>query len=246
MHMMRAPLPWQPDVGSPEDWERLEKALGFSGHDPARRNMLWRQLLAIACEFDDSLQGVRTSHLREVCAIVKSDAARLFFDLEAGALLDHQPTGKFGFNNQLFDIGVPPTFNPAILRALFHLRVHVYGEHGRDRVAPLLKHLAWLIKTITEAEWDLADDKGGRPNDRGNKTVIQRLAVFYQQQTSRKPSSSAKPSGPFFRFVRSFWDIFAEGDRAKASDAALAQIVRRSLLGESQANGGTKRHPNIP
>src|SRR5262249_47513771 len=38
------PGPSAPDVGTPEDWERVEKALGFKDFDPRRRERLWRDI----------------------------------------------------------------------------------------------------------------------------------------------------------------------------------------------------------
>ncbi len=44
---MRPQEPREPDIGLPEDWEQIEKALGFTDRDPARRDRLWRELRLI-------------------------------------------------------------------------------------------------------------------------------------------------------------------------------------------------------
>jgi hypothetical protein len=55
------PEPCEPDLGTPEDWKRIEEELGFEGFDPRRREHLWCDIAEIfnACLSDERM-GILT------------------------------------------------------------------------------------------------------------------------------------------------------------------------------------------
>lgn len=225
----------EPEIGLPEDWERIEEALRSAGHDPPPREKLWRELRLIWALYlgsGDISPDIRPSAVRAALSALKCDAARLFFDLEPSGELT-KPAGE-AFEEILnertvFRIDDPPAIKPEDRRAL------AYASHYLvpSRQA-LLGTLAELISAVDEARAMLPADMGGRQEDWRLQGTIRALARFYKRSTGRNPGISrpptgGEPSGPFFRFVVTFLQTFAP-DRATAlSGDALAKAIQRTL-----------------
>jgi hypothetical protein len=79
------PEPCEPDLGTPEDWKRIEEELEFEGFDPRRREHLWRDIAEIfnACLADERMgvPDVRPANYRHALQTLRRHAVRLFVDL---------------------------------------------------------------------------------------------------------------------------------------------------------------------
>jgi hypothetical protein len=82
--------PSEPDIGSPEDWNRIERALGFKDFDAQRRERLWRSIDLIDLLYfrHDDIPDVRPANILRALAALKRHAVRLFVDLA--------PSGRLG------------------------------------------------------------------------------------------------------------------------------------------------------
>ena len=82
--------PCEPYVGSPEDWNRIERALGFDDFDPRRRERLWRWIDLIFSLYlrNEDIPDVRPANTLRALAALKRHAVRLFLDLS--------PSGRLG------------------------------------------------------------------------------------------------------------------------------------------------------
>jgi hypothetical protein len=72
--------PCEPDIGSPEDWGRIERALGFKDFDLRRRERLWRWIRLIFNIYlsNDDIPDVRSANTRRALTALKRHALRLF------------------------------------------------------------------------------------------------------------------------------------------------------------------------
>jgi hypothetical protein len=82
--------PCEPDIGSPEEWNRIEKALGFDDFDARRREDLWRRIELIFHLYlrDEDIPDVRPANTLRALAALKRHAVRLFLDVS--------PSGRLG------------------------------------------------------------------------------------------------------------------------------------------------------
>jgi hypothetical protein len=72
--------PKQPDIGAPEDWERIEEALGYKGADPERRERLYRGLLIISHLYfgpAGQMPEVRAGNVSSALAVLRGHAGAL-------------------------------------------------------------------------------------------------------------------------------------------------------------------------
>jgi hypothetical protein len=229
-----APLtrePCEPDIGSPEDWDRIEKALGFKDFDPRRREHLWRSLDLIDLLYfrHDDIPDVRPANTLRALAALKRHAVRLFVDLA--------PSGRLGRDSFLREQPIldaeaapaDPELNELDLWALAFLSVEIVSPGTRKA---LLEGLAELMSAVDQAAEGLPKDKGGRGTDWRTKGAIRELARLYTEMSGKTPGLSrsperAKPGGPFFRFVKVCLQTYAP--KPVTSDEALAKTIQRVL-----------------
>lgn len=225
--------PYEPEVGSPEDWDRIEKALGFSDFDPRRRERLARDIGLIFSIYlrNDEIPDVRPANTRRALAALKRHALRLFVDLSPGGYLGRD---SFLREQQPF---VDPEDAPKD-RELSELDEGAMVELAlvilpRERKTELLEGIAELITAVDEAAQTVANDKGGRGRDWRIQGLIKGLARLYAEVSPRKPGISrtptrGEPGGPFFRFVKACIQTYAP-HRTKKTDEALAKAIQRVL-----------------
>jgi len=223
--------PCEPDVGSPEDWDRIESALGFDDFDPQRRERLWRRIDLIFHLYfrNEDIPDVRPANSRRALLALKRHAVRLFVDLS--------PSGRLGrdsiFREQpiLDPEAAPadPELSELDLWALAFLSVGILPDTKRKA---LLEGLAELMSAVDEAAEGLPEDRGGRGRDWRIQGAIKELARMYAELSGREPGISrdpmtAKPGGPFFRFVKACLQAFAP--KRSKRDEALAKTIQRVL-----------------
>jgi hypothetical protein len=222
--------PREPDVGSPEDWDRIERALGFSDFDPARRERLWRWIGQIFHLYlrDEDIPDVRSANTLRALAALKRHAVRLFVDLS--------PSGRLGRDSFLPEQPiVDPEDAPTDREldeldgwALAFLSGVILPEPKRKE---LLERIAELISAVDEATKSMPQDKGGRSKDWRIQGAIKALARLYSEVSGRRPgisrSSSDELGGPFFRFVKACLETYAP--HRIWSDEALAKKIQRVL-----------------
>jgi hypothetical protein len=230
--------PCEPDLGTPEDWERIERALGFEDFDPRRRERLWRDLAVIFnVSLSDERMGVpnvRAANYRRALQVLRRHAVRLFVDLSPSGDLGGSVEGTIDgvlHRRPVCDPEDAPTdgLNELDQGALVLLSLEILPH---DKLQALLEGLAELIAAVDRGSEALPRDRGGQHGDQALHAVIFHLARFYNDKSRRKPGVSrhwdtGQPSGPFFRFVQDCLQIF-EPNRAR-SDEALAKTIQRVL-----------------
>ncbi len=89
--------PREPDLGTPEDWQRIEEALGFKDFDPLRRERLWGALTSIFKLYfaPDDPPDVRPGNYRRALETLNRHAVRLFVDLSPSGELVGSGDGTF-------------------------------------------------------------------------------------------------------------------------------------------------------
>jgi hypothetical protein len=223
--------PCEPNVGSPEDWSRIEKALGFSDFDPRRRERLWRWIDLIFCIYlrNEDIPDVRPANTLCALAALRRHAIRLFVDLS--------PSGRIGRDSFLREQPiVDPDSAPKDRKlkeldewAMAFLSIEILSDAKRKA---LLEGLAELISEVDKAFEGGAKDKGGRPRDWRIQGLIKELARLYAEVSGREPGISrtplrSKPGGPFFRFIKACLQTYAP-HRVK-DEEALAKTIQRVL-----------------
>jgi hypothetical protein len=223
--------PREPDVGSPEDWKRIERALGFKDFDPLRRERIWRWLDLIDLLYfrHDDIPDVRPANTQRALAAVKRHAVRLFVDLS--------PSGRLGRDSFLREQPIlDPEDAPADREldeldgwALAFLSIEILP---RDKRLSLLEGLAELISAADSMIAEVPNDKGGRAKDWRIKGAIHELGRLYKEMSGKEPGISRdpvtrEPGGPFFRFVKACLQTYSP-ERVK-SDEALAKTIQRVL-----------------
>jgi hypothetical protein len=221
----------EPDVGSPEDWDRIEEALGFYDFDPRRREDLWRRIDLIFSLYlrHEDIPDVRPANTVRALAALRRHAVRLFVDLS--------PSGHLGRDSP-FRVQpiVDPDEAPADSElndldewALAFLSTAILSYAKRTE---LLERIAELISTVDEMAKSMPQDKGGRRTDRRIQGFIKELACLYSEVSGREPGISRspisdEPGGPFFRFVKACLETYAP--HRVWSDEALAKKIQRVL-----------------
>jgi hypothetical protein len=210
--------PHEPDVGSREDWDIIEAALGFKDFDAQRRKALCRQLQTTVKMYYPSrrLHELRPGHFQSALGVLRDHATRLkcYLDAESG---EPWPTDELG---ELEDLAL----------GVFLLN-HYLMVPKHDRRA-LINRLTELIELIDNALQSIPKDKGGRPRDEPLRLLIYELADLYWRRTGRRPGISRdnykrQYCGPFIRLVSRVLKVFAR-DQVK-DDNALAGDIRRVL-----------------
>jgi hypothetical protein len=221
-------VPGEPDVGSREDWDIIEQALGFKDFDPQRRRLLWGRLQTIVSLYYGwgppgrvheplaQVDKVRPAHSKAALGVLKNHATRLRLYLGAEPE-EPWPTDELGELDG-WALGV-------------FLRDHYLMMSKRNRSA-LTNRLTELIGLIDNTRQSLSEDKGGRPRDFKLHPVIYHLADLYREHTGEAPGISLDPikrqyHGPFLRLVKTVLKVYAP-DQLKA-DSALAGDIRRVL-----------------
>jgi hypothetical protein len=208
----------EPDVGSPEDWDIIEAALGFKDFDPQRRKALCRRLQATVKLYyprlGKRLHELRPGHFKSALGVLRNHATRLrcYLDAELG---ERWPTDELG---ELEDLALGVFFCD-----------HYLTVPKRKR-SQLTDRLTELIGLIDNELQSLSVDKGGRPRNEPLQLLICHLADFYRQSTGKWPGISwnvydQQSGGPFLRFVSRVLKVFAP-DQVKDDNALGADIKR--------------------
>jgi hypothetical protein len=211
--------PGKPDVGSREDWDIIEAALGFKDFDAQRRTMLSRQLKTLVNIYfrpGPQLHELRPGHHQSALGVLRHHAARLRVYL-APELGKPFPTDELG--------------ELEVLALTVFLRGHYWTVSERNRNA-LVNLLTELIGLIDNALQSLPEDKGGRTPDEPLRLLIYELADLYWRRTGKRPGISRdnykrQYCGPFMRLVSRVLKVFIP-DQLKDDDA-LAGDIRRVL-----------------
>ena len=226
--------PKQPEIGAPEDWERIEEALGYKGVDPERRAKLYRHMWAIS----DSYFGpfaraphVRARNVDRALAVLRGHAVALQAYLWWGA-----PRKIESFEQGLEELLMPPAEPPQPpddgLSELDSWAMSYIGFEilPTEKQRALLDGLGELIAAADALKEALPEDKGGRPPNRQLRCMIKSLAEYYAQHSGReagisRDSINGNPSGPFFRFVSTVLRVFVP-DQVRSDDALYSEIKR--------------------
>jgi hypothetical protein len=209
--------PGEPDVGSREDWEIMEAALGFKDFDPQRRKLLCHRLQTMVKLYYPRLgkrvYELRPTHFKSALGVLRNHATRLRCYLGT----EPWPTDELG---ELEDLAL----------GVF-LRDH-YLMVPKCKRSALLDRLTELIGLIDNEFQSLSVDKGGRPRNEPLQLLICHLAHFYRQSSGKRPGISwnafdLQSSGPFLRLVSRVLKVFVP-DQVK-DDNALAADIKRAL-----------------
>lgn len=223
--------PKEPEIGAPEDWERIEEALGYKGADPERRERLCRDLLLISELYygpGGRMPEVRARHVDRALTVLRGHAA---------ALQAHLWWGRTGAKIESFEELLEPLDDPPEppddgLDELDSWAMFYIGSEllPAEKQQTLLDGLGELIAAVDAAKKTLPEDKGGRPRNRQLRGMIHELARYYARHTggkarlSRDPTTG-NPSGPFFRFVSTVLRVFVP-DQVRSDDALYSEIRR--------------------
>jgi hypothetical protein len=225
--------PKQPEIGSPEDWDRIEEAIGYKDPDPERRERLYGDLLLISQLYygpAGRMPEVRAGNVSSALAVLRGHAAALQAYLWYGG----RPGKVECFEDLPKSVDEPPDPPDDGLGDLDRWAMFYIGSEilPREKQQALLDGLAELIVAVDAATNALPEDRGGRPRNRQLHSMIYHLAKFYAQHTGRtvglsRDATTRKPSGPFFRFASTVLRVFVP-DQVK-SDNALYSEIRRTL-----------------
>jgi hypothetical protein len=230
--------PRESEVGSPEDWEIIEAALGFGELDPRRRETLQRRLRLMVSKYYKpwsrvQLNEVRPAHWRRALGVLKQHADTLH------AYLAYQPEVPWPTDelSELEDL--------AMGLFLFDFAFMV----PRCRRRALTNSLAELIEILDLGLQSLPVDKGGRPRNEGLQGIIFELADLYWQSTGRVPGISLNNyeqqyRGPLLRLVKGVLRVFAPN--LLKDDNALAGDIRRVLKWWRKARLGIGKTSDQP
>jgi hypothetical protein len=219
--------PGERELGSQEDWEIIEAALGFKDFDPQRRKALCRRLQITVKIYYPRLgrrrHELRPGHFRSALGVLRDHAARLRCYLDA-APGEPWPTDEL---DELEDLAL----------GVF-LCDHYLTVPKRNR-RQLTNRLAELIGLIDNSLQSLAEDKGGLSPNEPLRLLIYELADLYWRRTGKRPGISRdnykrQYCGPFLRLVSRVLKIFAP-DQVKG-DNALAGDIRRVAKWWRQVN----------
>jgi hypothetical protein len=193
--------PKEPEIGAPEDWERMEEALGYKGADPERRERLWRNLLLISELYfgpGGRMPEVRARHVDRALTVLRGHAAALQAHLWWGR------TGKKieRLKNMLEPPDEPPEPPDDGLGELDSWAMFYIGSEllPAEKQQTLLDGLGELIAAVDAAKKTLPEDKGGRPRNRQLHGMIYELSEYYARHTGRKAGLSRDPSGANLTF----------------------------------------------
>ena len=227
------------DVGNAEDWKRIEDALGFAGEDAERRNRLFREFRQIwSLYLGHPWPDVRNSNIAKALAVLHRDAARLYLHFEPDGR--RRPPPHVTFEAMLEpqplvcdpELGLDPELDELDRWARTYLSSgELLPSETRDS---LLDGLEALIAGVEKWQQNMPADQGGRSADWRLKGTVIELGRFYHHYSGRQPGisrhpSEHEPSGPFFRLVRGFLQIFAPKMAAALTDEALAKTIQRAL-----------------
>jgi hypothetical protein len=224
--------PKEPEIGAPEDWERIEEALGYKSTDPERREQLCRKLLLISDLYfgpGGRMPQVRAHNVDSALAVLRGHAAALQAYLWWGR------TGKVeSFEDLLKPLDDRPETPDDGLGELDRWAMFYIGSEilPRESQQALLDGLAELMAAVDAAKKALPEDRGGRPRNRQLHGMIYELAQYYERHRGRKAGLSrdprtGNPSGPFFRFVSTVLRVFVP-DQVRP-DETLYSEIRRTL-----------------
>jgi hypothetical protein len=208
--------PGEPELGSQEDWEIIEAALGFKGFDPQRREALHRQLQTTVKLYYPRLgkrrHELRPAHFQTALGVLRNHADRLRCYLGAA---EPWPTDELSEWDDL---------------ALGVFLCDHYLMVPRCKRNALLARPSELIGLIDHGLQSLSGDKGWRPRNEPLQLLICHLADFYRQSTGKRPGISwnvydQQSGGPFLRFVSRALKVFAP-DQVKDDNALGADIKR--------------------
>jgi hypothetical protein len=203
-------------VGSPEEWDRIEVALGYTGVDPQRRKQLARMI-------GNAYRAYFSPGMGEVAEIRDINYRNAF------RLLNETATKLRAYLSPASDLSLVESLDELDRRAL-HI---VSFELPRAKREALIECLSELIYQTTLPDWAYtAPTKRGRPKNWQRDAFIYSLAAIYKTETRKAAGISydrrrRKHYGPFFTFVKTAIAMFAP--RQATNDAALAKAIQRAL-----------------
>jgi hypothetical protein len=218
-----------PEIGEPEDWERIEEALGYKAADPSRRERLCRDLRRISDQYFGvgRMPQVRARNVDRALSVLRGHTTAL----QAYLWWGRTPAEIKDFKDLLKAPDEPPQPPDDGLDDLDQWAMFYVGSEimPPERRQALLDLLAELSAAVDAANRVLPVDKGGRPRNRELHSLIYELSRYYERHTGKKPGlprgPDGKPSGPFFRFVETVLRVLVP-DQVRSDDALYSQIKR--------------------
>ena len=196
-----------PRIGTDEDYRCIEKAAGIETPNHRFRHRLARRIERWVY---NSEPNVRQATFLKAVRQLKTDAEHLLRDLTY------------------------PTYNGDDQSE--QAQALAYGDAvdflGASGV--LVQHLHELVEQANETLDVMPPDKGGRPPDVELQMLIRTLAIFYKDETGKKPSVTwdepreQRYSGAFFDFVEACCRAFAPRHATKTNQA-LGKAIQRAL-----------------
>jgi hypothetical protein len=240
--------PRKPDVGTPEDWARIEAELGFKDVDLLRRERLWRELRSPFKVYRNlgGLPDWRIANFTRALDQLEEDATRLYNDIslcqpasneDLAELLEIYETSSSDeeLDNRLNARSLARAAQQVARQPFTDFNDNDALGYIADKLLPddkgdsLRAVLTGLISDIDAARRQLGNDPTGRRGDWRLEATIHAIARVYYDETGRRPGVSRTGgviTGPFVRFVKAVFGVFAP-ERLKG-DEALAQLIRRA------------------
>ena len=197
-----------PRIGTDEDYRRIETAAGIETPNHGFRHRLARRIERWAY---NSEPNVRQATFLKAVRQLKTDAEDLLRDLTY------------------------PTYIGDDQSEQAQARAYEYAMDFLGASGVLVQNLHELVEQANETLDVMPPDKGGRPPDVELQMLIHTLAIFYKDETGKKPSvfwdhhgEHARYSGAFFDFVEACCRAFAPRYATKTNQA-LGKATQRAL-----------------
>ncbi len=198
-----------PRIGTDEDYRCIETAAGIETPNHRFRHRLARCIDRWVYHSEPDYSNVRQATFLKAVRQLKTDAEHLLRDLTYPTYIGDDQSEQA----QALAYGYAMDFLGA-----------------RD---VLVQHLHELVEQANETLDVMPPDKGGRPPDVEFEMLIRTLAIFYKDETGKKPSVTwdaygERYSGAFFDFIAVCIRTFAPRYAAKTNHA-LGKAIQRAL-----------------
>jgi len=200
-----------PRIGTDEDYRRIETAAGIETPNHRFRHRLDRCIERWDYHSEPDYSNVRQATFLKAVRQLKTDAEHLLRDLTYPTYIGDDQSEQ--------------------AQAL----AYGYAMDFLGASDVLVQHLHELVEQANETLDAMPPDKGGRPPDVELQMLIHTLAIFYKDETGKKPSvfwdhhgEHARYSGAFFDFVEACCRAFAPRYATKTNQA-LGKATQRAL-----------------
>ena len=197
-----------PRIGTDEDYRRIETAAGIETPNHGFRHRLDRCIEHWAYLSEPDYSNVRQATFLKAVRQLKTDAEHLLRDLTYPTYIgDDQSEQARALGDAVDFLGASDV---------------------------LVQDLHELVEQANETLDVMPPDKGGRPADVELQMLIRTLAIFYKDETGKKPSVTwdepreQRYSGAFFDFVEACCRAFAPRYAIKTNQA-LGKATQRAL-----------------